>query len=257
MYVHFTIINYPRLSGIAGFFSMMFFRFFLSGRNDFVFYKLMGTGLNGSFDLRPDTRQWVIMSFSKTDVLYGIDKDSNTLIRKLYGKAISGWIKFFRCETAIFHLKIFSGHGSWDGKVLPAEKSDDVNNTELLAVFTRATIRLNKLRAFWKEVPKTNQKSREAEGLLFSIGTGEAPAIRQATFSIWRSLNHMKCYAYQTKEHLDVIRKTREEGWYSEEMFLRMKLISAYGSVKGKDMGMIQNKGHVIQEGNPELKNEK
>lgn len=236
MYVTLTIINYPRLLGIAGFFSMLFFRFFLAGNKEIVFYKLMGTGLNGSFDLRPDTRQWVIMSFSKDNNLAGIKEDSNLQVRKIYGRAISAWVRFFQCETAIFRLQIISGHGSWDKRVLSETKGQGLAVNEPLAVFTRATIRLSRLRAFWKEAPKTNQTSARADGLLFSLGTGEWPAIRQATFSIWRSADHMKAFAYQAPEHLDVIRKTREERWYAEEMFLRMRLVSASGSVKGKEI---------------------
>lgn len=236
MYVTLTIINYPRLLGIAGFFSMLFFRFFLAGKKKIIFYKLMGTGLNGSFDLRPDTRQWVIMSFSQTMCSSGTECNTNTQIKNQYGKAIARWLRFFRCETAIFQMNIISGHGKWDGKSFTPIAGQLIPEQEPIAIFTRATIRLNKLQSFWKAVPKTNKRTKEADGLLFSLGAGEIPAIRQSTFSIWASAADMKAFAYNTPEHVDVIQRTRKECWYAEEMFLRMKLISACGSVKGKDV---------------------
>jgi len=37
------------------------------------------------------------------------------------------------------------------------------------------------------------------------------------------------------QEHTEVIRKTRDEHWYSEEMFIRFKPIASFGSLNGND----------------------
>lgn len=71
--------------------------------------------------------------------------------------------------------------------------------------------------------------------MIVSLTIGEAPFFRQATFSIWDNLESMKEFAYNSAEHLDVIRKTRQEDWYSEELFARFALISASGNLNGKD----------------------
>jgi hypothetical protein len=84
---------------------------------------------------------------------------------------------------------------------------------------------LSRLRSFWKAVPAAAENLSQTEGLTYSVGIGEVPFIKQATFSIWETAESMKNYAYKMRAHQEVIRKTRKEAWYSEEMFLRFKVI--------------------------------
>ena len=74
-----------------------------------------------------------------------------------------------------------------------------------------------------------------APGFITSVGIGEVPWIKQATFSIWESKEQMKQFAYKMQEHAEVIRKTRKENWYSEDMFVRFKILASYGSLQGHD----------------------
>jgi hypothetical protein len=74
-----------------------------------------------------------------------------------------------------------------------------------------------------------------AKGYVFSVGIGEVPWIKQATFSIWESAEDMKSFAYNMKEPREVVKKTRQEKWYSEDMFVRFKIISTHGTLKGID----------------------
>ena len=45
----------------------------------------------------------------------------------------------------------------------------------------------------------------------------------------------MKQFAYSMQEHAEVIRKTRKEDWYSEEMFVRFIIVGSRGSLHGKN----------------------
>jgi heme-degrading monooxygenase HmoA len=72
-----------------------------------------------------------------------------------------------------------------------------------------------------------------APGFITSFGIGEAPFFRQATFSVWASAADIKNFAYRSPEHAEVIKKTREENWYSEELFARFKIVSSEGALNG------------------------
>ena len=45
----------------------------------------------------------------------------------------------------------------------------------------------------------------------------------------------MKQFAYRMHSHQQVIKKTRQEKWYSEDMFVRFAIVSTSGSLRGID----------------------
>lgn len=96
-------------------------------------------------------------------------------------------------------------------------------------MLTRATIRINRLGDFWKEVDGVARYMRSSEGFITSLGMGEIPWVKQATFSVWKNKESMKAFSYKMPQHKLVINKTREEKWYSEEMFVRFKIIASMG----------------------------
>jgi hypothetical protein len=61
--------------------------------------------------------------------------------------------------------------------------------------------------------------------LQFSLGIGEIPFLKQATFSIWENIESMKSFAYKSADHIAVIQKTRTENWYREELFVRFRIV--------------------------------
>ncbi len=222
MVVSLTIIKYPRRFIPFAFFAMVLHRFSFWFRNDIPFFKLMGTGKNGTFDKQPDLRQWAIMATHKNLRENNLDKYD---IEILYGKFISGWFRFFNCETTIHILEPIECHGTWDGKKPFGNLSAKSDYDGRIAVLTRATIKLNKLKYFWQNVAPVAAIMTKAKGFEKSYGVGEVPWIKQATFSVWESKKDMQNFAYGMKEHAEVIKKTRKEKWYSEDMFTRFRVV--------------------------------
>lgn len=195
-----------------------------------TFWKLMGCGRNGTFDLNPDWQQWALLAVwdSKEDF------ENSSFIQ-------SWWNTLAYEKWTIFAVPIGS-HGKWDNKQ-PFGKPAPDNNTlnGPIGVLTRATIRISKLKGFWSNVQPVARLMDSSPGYITSVGIGEAPFFRQATFSIWENTDSMKAFAYGSKEHSEVIRKTRQENWYSEEMFARFRIISSTGSLNGKNPLLSEN----------------
>lgn len=234
MFAVLTVVRYPSRFIYFAISAMALFRFPLYRNKKIQFHKLLGCGKNGSFDIKPDWNQWAILVFmNELPDLQNIDEKTADLHTILYGPFISKWWKRFSCETWTIALELIDGHGSWDGKKLFSDTKDIKKTAGPIAVLTRATIKLSKVGDFWQNVAPVSNQMKFASGLITSIGIGEMPLLRQATFSIWESMDHMKSFAYSMHEHREVIKKTRKEKWYSEDMFLRFRPIMTMGSLKG------------------------
>lgn len=232
MHVYLTIARYPKWLAWVGFLSMAIFHLTLSANKKISFYKLLGCGKNGTFSKMPDWRQWGILSV--TDIANEPKlADESALTAGLYGHFIAAWWRFFKCTKWTVVLEPIEGHGKWDGKDVFGQLPGTSEYAGPIAVLTRATIRLPKLSDFWRHADAISKQLSNAEGLLTTLGIGEVPWIKQATFSIWKNKESMKAFAYKMKEHTEVIRKTRQESWYSEEMFVRFKIIASEGSIPG------------------------
>ena len=194
------------------------------------FFKLLGCGRNGGFGTKPDWQQWGILSVQNNTTL---TKDKKVNIKDLYGGFIAGWCRLFACELWTLLLEPLEGHGLWDGKKVFGELLPSTDYGGKIAVLTRATIRTSQLKHFRERVNDVNLVMKQAKGFVYSIGIGEMPLLKQATFSIWESKADMKAFAYQAKEHTEVIKRTRAEKWYSEEMFVRFRIISSTGTIRG------------------------
>jgi hypothetical protein len=196
------------------------------------FYKLLGCGKSGSFDKHPDWQQWGILTVQdkEADSLH-----QQTIIGLLYGTFINKWFRFFNCETWTILLQPLEGHGKWDNKEPFGQPVKQPEYNGLIAVLTRATIRLSKLKAFWQNVAAAANDMASAPGFITSVGIGELPYMKQATFSIWNNTTDMKAFAYQTHNHKKIIQKTRKERWYSEDMFVRFKPLKTFGTLNGND----------------------
>jgi hypothetical protein len=235
-----TIVRYPKWFAWAGLLSMAVLRLPLWFNTHICFWKLMGTGKNGSFDKIPDLSQWALICAFKSldDPFIRSQQEGDVhpkILTQLYGNLIFNWWKFWGCEIWTIVLNPIEGHGLWDGKEVFGSLAKNTDYEGEIAVLTRATIRLKKMKSFWSNVAPVSTKMKNLEGFKGSFGIGEIPWKKQATFSMWESKSAMRNFAYKMQEHASVIQKTKKEDWYSEEMFVRFIPIASYGTLHGID----------------------
>jgi hypothetical protein len=216
------ITKYKNRNIPFAFLSMALFHIPLFFNKKVYFYKLMGCGKNGTFDIHPDFNQWAIMVFfpSENSESEQPNPDSSG------GTFIRCWWRVFKVTISWFLLEPYAGHGTWDGKSFVSQRKSGEEPSGKIGVLTRATIRLSKLGQFWRAVPNASKDLSQTQGLLYSVGIGEIPFVKQATFSLWESMTDMKAFAYKKRAHQEVIQQTRDGNWYSEEMFLRFKILA-------------------------------
>ena len=227
--VSLTIIRYKKRYIPFAFFAMATFRLPLWLNKNISFYKLMGCGKNGTFDKTPDLQQWAILTLGNEQSV--VDKTQKEILNTLYGGFIAGWLGLFGVKTITYLLDPIEGHGLWDNKKVFGELPMKSDYEGKIVILTRATIRLSKLKSFWKNVDSIASQMSTAKGFIISYGIGEIPWVKQATVSIWESKEDMKNFAYKMHNHAEVIKKTRQEKWYSEDMFVRFKIKDIAGKL--------------------------
>ncbi len=195
--------------------------------NGLQFCKLLGSGAGDGFSILPDLSTYAFLGVWQTDHHAKQAIQDAPVLQEMKAKAK-------------FHFTIFmqpvASKGSWDGQN-PFIVADNKNFTGPVAVLTRASIARNKLLTFWKNVPQVSRRLKAfEEGIYFSKGIGEFPLLQQATFSLWENREAMVNYAYKSKKHREMIRKTRELGWYKEEMFAEFKPYFLENQWPGMDM---------------------
>jgi heme-degrading monooxygenase HmoA len=132
------------------------------------------------------------------------------------------------------HLALISGRGRWGGRDVLAGLRPARPLGGPVAVLTRATVRPARWHRFRGSRPPVSQELAQARGLRAAVGVGEAPVGLQATFSIWSDTAAVAAFA-RGPEHRAVVRRTRDEGWYGEELFARFAPLAATGTWDGRD----------------------
>ena len=184
------------------------------------FYRLLGTGGKTGFGLYPDFKTYCFLSVweNKSDALFFIEKN----------KFILNYIERAK-SIRVLSLVAFQSIGKWAGiNPFLIDLDDSEPKSQKIAILTRARISPIKIFRFWKSIPKASKEISKAKGVYFYKGIGEIPFLEQATISLWNSVEDVKEFAYKSKIHKNIIRKTKNENWYLEELFCRFYINNDY-----------------------------
>ncbi|SEO47035.1 monooxygenase [Trujillonella endophytica] len=189
------------------------------------FAKLLGTGSGRTFTVRDaDPRRWGLLAVWDDDV--AADAGDR-------GRPVAGW-RAFADEEWSARLRPLTSRGLWSrrepfGRPRPARWAGPV------AAVTRARLVPRRAARFWAAVPPVSADLHRSPGLRMALGIGEAPLGLQGTFSVWESAAALNSFAYDRAPHAAVVERTAREGWYAEELFARLAVLSTVGTLGGAD----------------------
>jgi spheroidene monooxygenase len=208
----------------------------LKNTHGLLFSKVMGSGHDGGFGLRPSASHqgWICLF------------DTHAHARAfLAGPHVMAYRERAR-EYWTGLMAVGSSRGLWDGQAwdtTPAWELDAATDatatqraTPVLATLTRASIRAASAMSFWRHAPAAQDSLGQAQGCLLAMGLGEAPLVRQCTFSLWRDEKSMLDYARQGA-HQQAIQAAYKHHFFTESMFVRMRVLDMQGVWGGRAYG--------------------
>lgn len=204
------------------------------------FWRLLGTGRGATMTIGADLRRWALFAVWDDEAALEAFQRASPIVARWDALAAESWHVRLECLRS---------HGSWGaGNPLAhatnavagdiesaADTAAATRNSDPVAILTRATIRPSRLLRFYRAIEPPAAHLHDSPGLLAAVGAGEWPLARQATFSLWRALADAQAYAYGSPAHLEVVRRTRAEGWYAEELFARFRPHGSSGTWNGSD----------------------
>ncbi len=208
------------------------------------FSKIMGSGHGGGFGLRPSpSHQGLVCVFD----------DQRNAQAFCAGAEVAAFVSRAR-EHWLGTLALTSARGMWDQQGWAATPEARLNAPDALlrngseasnlhtipnmpiAALTRGSIRPAKAMAFWRYAPPAQADLGQAAGCQLAMGLGEAPLVRQCTFSLWDSTEALVDYAHQGAHKLAIAAAARH-GFFSESLFARMRVLTMSGTWCGHHYG--------------------
>ena len=225
--VAFTLARYPKRASFSQFARLGLDRLPLSFTHGLRFWRLFGVGRGQVFDPHADLQRYAMFTIWDSYTALRCFEARSSIMRRTREHSEEAWT---------VHMYPVRWHGRWGGR------DPFARMTPALApepgpwvILTRATLYPHKIRSFLQAVPAVAEQLVQQPDYINSVGVGEIPLVRQATLSVWRTLPSITAFAYGTTPHRDVIRRTREERWYSEELFARFRPVESCGTWDGSD----------------------
>ncbi|MBE1531903.1 spheroidene monooxygenase [Actinomadura algeriensis] len=218
-----------RYAGVDAMRYMAFDRPVLRGTAGLSFWRLLGTGRGRSMTPGADLRRWALFAVWDGEPALDAFLARSPVAARWRDEAAESWHA---------RLAVLSSRGGWGGRdplAAAAAVPPGGPGGGPVAVLTRASIRPRRLLAFYRSVPRVDGELRRQAGCLASVGAGEWPLARQATFSLWTDADAVARFAYRTAAHRDVIGRVRGEDWYAEELFARFVPYGTEGTWDGRD----------------------
>jgi hypothetical protein len=186
---------------------------------------LLGTGSGRTFTIRDaDWRRWGLLA---------VWNDAEAADRFERG-AVTGRWRDLAGEEWTARLRPLAARGRWSRQE-PFGRPAPTGWDGPVAALTRARLVLRRAARFWSAVPPVSADLHRSPGLRMAIGIGEAPLGLQGTFSVWDGTDELNTFAYARAPHAAVIERTGHEGWYAEELFARLAVLSTAGAIGGVD----------------------
>jgi hypothetical protein len=187
---------------------------------------VLGSGHNGGFGLRPSSDRQGLIGFFDT---------AGDAANFLFSSPTALAYRDHAAECMSVVLRATTSRGAWGGVSLvgtgPAPRGMPV------ASLTRASIRLTQAHQFWRHAPATQRAVAQAPGCRLAVGLGEAPLLRQATFSVWDNDAALEAYA-SSGAHGVAAQSAWQQAWFSESMFARFEVLAATGRWRGRTLNL-------------------
>ena len=223
------LVEYLRAHQVWGWMRLVQGASALKNTPGLLFAKVMGSGQGGGFVLRPSaSHQGLICMFKNVQQAQAF----------MQGDVVQAYEQ--RAQSMyVACLAVESSRGSWDGRswgVTPEHSlggDQHIDSAEHgMVALTRASIRPSKAMAFWRYAPAAQVDLQRAAGCQLAMGLGEAPVFRQCTFSLWNNTQSMVNYAH-TGAHQQAIQAAYQNNFFSESMFVRMRVLHSRGQWAG------------------------